>query len=214
MPKPYKILTYLSIVFLIIYAACYFYIDIPITLYVHKHLQDSFIVTLSKSITIPALYLKGLGIFLFFTCLAWRLLSKKSFSMLLSAEFTGASIVLTTFIITVLKHLLGRYRPPMFLSQDLYGFSGLTSVKMQCSSPSGHSGMMFALMISLCFIVKNTLLRTLFILIAIGFALARVVVLKHYLGDVIFGAYLAFSICFLLKNTYYKQLFQQQGTKS
>ena len=214
MSRTFKTLCYLSTAFLIVYGACYFYIDLPVTLYAHSHLQNGLIFALSQAIAIPSLFFFAIGIFLFCSCFAWRFLSKQSNSKLLNLEFTGASLVLTSFTMLALKHILGRYRPPMLFSQHLYGFNGPTNAYMQYSSPSGHSGMMFALMISLCFVIKNTLLRTLFILIAIGFALARVVVLKHYLGDVIFGAYLAFSICFLLKNTYYKQLFHQEANKS
>ena len=120
------------------------------------------------------------------------------------------SIFFTVTICAVVKLALGRYRPELFLTQHLYGFSGfpgLVQNDLRTSMPSDHSAIIFCLVITLVCWSRVMLWR--FVLIAAGCALviARVIYLRHFPSDVLagvvvgmWGSSLAFYWCDLFRN--------------
>jgi membrane-associated phospholipid phosphatase len=111
--------------------------------------------------------------------------------------------LIAMLICFILKTSLGRYRPQLFLTQHLYGFSGgFTMNYLRASMPSDHSALIFSLIASLAMISRSRFF--IFILCIVGlFSVAmRVYMLKHYPSDVgvgivvgLWASYLAYVIC-------------------
>ena len=98
------------------------------------------------------------------------------------------TVMLATLVGDALKFLLGRYRPIELFSQGQYGLSFLADAWQQNSTPSGHTYRIFSLMTALGLVWSR--FRWFFLAIAIIVAVSRVLVLDHYLSDIVFGAYL------------------------
>ena len=78
----------------------------------------------------------------------------------------------------IIKHLVGRARPELWLGPMHYAPGSSTSV------PSGHTVGAFALAGVLLFGAKSRLLRITALLLAIAVALSRVMAFRHWLSDV------------------------------
>lgn len=102
-----------------------------------------------------------------------------------------AIIFLSYFVAYVvtfaIKMLVARYRPELFLSDQLYGFSWFNSAKEFTSMPSGHSAVNFALALSISVILytKHRFICMVLILFSISVAMSRVVLTAHYISDVL-----------------------------
>lgn len=117
------------------------------------------------------------------------------------ALFVGLSIIISWFITFAIKSILARYRPEMLINQNLYGLSFFSFDDLLNSFPSGHTTSMFALVMSLSYLFPKY--KYLFISGAILVGLSRIILLKHYLSDVIFGAFIAIITTYLLKEKYF-----------
>lgn len=91
---------------------------------------------------------------------------------------------LVTFAI---KMLIARYRPELFLSDQLYGFSWFNASKAMTSMPSGHASVNFALALSVSIILfaKHRFFCLVLILYSIAVAISRVVINAHYISDIL-----------------------------
>jgi membrane-associated phospholipid phosphatase len=90
----------------------------------------------------------------------------------------------------------GRYRPVILFDQEFYGFAFFQSGYEGTSFASGHAVTAFSLAFSLAILFPKC--RTLFFAAAIAIALSRVLLTSHFLGDVIFGAYIGIATVWLL----------------
>jgi len=88
----------------------------------------------------------------------------------------------------VLKELFGRARPLLLFDTGEYGFTPLAGDYMHFSFPSGHSLRIFSSMTALGLILPA--LRYPALGLAVLVAAARVVALRHYPSDVLFGAFI------------------------
>lgn len=114
--------------------------------------------------------------------------------------FLGVFIAM--FICTILKVSLGRYRPEMFLTQHLYGFTGFALKNFRNSMPSDHTAIIFSIVTFFCLSIQRDGLRVLLVIAGLLLASTRVIYLKHYPSDVligmlvgVWGAYLANVFC-------------------
>lgn len=87
-----------------------------------------------------------------------------------------------------LKVILGRARPELWFSSDLYGFYGLHFNGPFWSFPSGHTTSIFGLVIGLCVVFPRYCLP--FILVGLSVASSRILLTNHYLSDVMMATYL------------------------
>lgn len=85
----------------------------------------------------------------------------------------------------LLKWIFGRYRPPMLLEENLFGFSFFKTGYMVHSFPSGHSTTAGALIVLACVLMPKG--SWLWIVMGLLIATSRVFICVHYLSDVIAG---------------------------
>lgn len=103
--------------------------------------------------------------------------------------FLWFCVVVPNMVCLALKMLVGRARPDMLFSADLYGFYGFQKNAAFWSFPSGHTTTIMALMFGLSALFPSYLLG--FILFGSLVACSRIMLLQHYLSDVLAAAYLA-----------------------
>ncbi|WP_150467924.1 phosphatase PAP2 family protein [Francisella sp. SYW-9] len=106
------------------------------------------------------------------------------------------SLILTIIVAGTLKVLLARYRPEMLLFKDQYGFHFFSFKKAYNSMPSGHTTLSFAGLLAIANFFEKKYITIVAIIIATIVAISRVIVLDHYVSDVILSAYIG-SFCYL-----------------
>jgi membrane-associated phospholipid phosphatase len=130
--------------------------------------------------------------FMFFRFIKKRKIwSNRALFVFLSISFSGILVLITKFI-------FGRYRPRMFLEEQLYGFKFFQLKGKLTSFPSGHASTIVALMLALYFISPKY--RAIYFAIALVIAISRELVCHHYLTDAVFGSYLAVLTTVCLKH--------------
>lgn len=167
----------------------YFYIDRQLAVFVHgavgpQLLQFGQLVTkLGKGtayfITLPIL-------FVFFQFV----IKKPRWAQ--ATLFLFTVIVLSSLICDLMKFVFGRTRPTLFFSEHLYQFTFLKLHADHLSFPSGHSTLISALMLGLCFIFTRQ--WYIFIVVLLLISSTRILVGAHFLSDVVAGIYLPFLI--------------------
>ncbi|MEF2229390.1 MAG: phosphatase PAP2 family protein [Pseudodesulfovibrio sp.] len=99
-----------------------------------------------------------------------------------------AAVAAAIFVGDGLKDLFGRARPPLLFEKGEYGFLPLAGDYLHSSFPSGHSLRIFASMTALGLILPALRYPALALAATVG--AARVVALRHYPSDVLFGAFI------------------------
>ncbi len=95
------------------------------------------------------------------------------------------SIALTNAVIELLKRILGRARPELLWSHQIFGFQFFENQNTDFSFPSGHACTIGALMGAIaCFYPKHSYTC---LSIALVLAFTRVILSFHYLSDIIAG---------------------------
>lgn len=105
------------------------------------------------------------------------------------AWFLWLSTLVPSMIVLVLKILFGRARPELLFNDGLYGFQWLKFERLYWSFPSGHTATMMGLVFGLCVVWPRY--RWIFLCFGFLVMLSRVILLQHYLSDVMVSAYLA-----------------------
>jgi len=100
------------------------------------------------------------------------------------------SLFIAILVATLLKYTLARYRPILFLEQNLYGFHGFSMKNSFNSFPSGHATLAFAGLLGFSNIFNKKSLTITLIMIACIIAISRIIMAQHYLSDVIAGSYI------------------------
>ncbi|CAA0092123.1 Uncharacterised protein [BD1-7 clade bacterium] len=101
----------------------------------------------------------------------------------------------------VVKVVVARYRPDLWFSEGLYGFSWFSLAHETTSFPSGHSVVNFVLSFTLAMTCWKTARWLAILALCYGFAIAasRIILNAHYLGDVLGSMAVAcFSISVVL----------------
>ena len=99
-----------------------------------------------------------------------------------------AAVAAAIFVGEALKELCGRARPPLWFDKGDYGFFPLAGDYLHASFPSGHSLRIFSAMTGLGLVQPALRYPALALAVAVG--VARVVALRHYPSDVLFGAFI------------------------
>jgi len=90
------------------------------------------------------------------------------------------------------KELCGRARPPLLFEEGIYGFFPLAGDYMHFSFPSGHTLRIFSSMIALGYVLPRLRYPALILAVLVG--ASRVLALKHYPSDVLFGAFIGSTV--------------------
>jgi membrane-associated phospholipid phosphatase len=100
------------------------------------------------------------------------------------------ALIMTIIITIILKFVLARYRPEIFLFDNRYGFHFFSFKKAYNSMPSGHTALTFAGLLSIANFFEKKYLTILAIILCCIVGLSRIIILDHYLSDVIIAAYI------------------------
>jgi hypothetical protein len=110
-----------------------------------------------------------------------------------------ASAIGTSLVAELIRCITGRLRPDGTLptglrnsGDSMFHFLGGFTHHSDLSFPSGHATLAFATAATLCYFSPRG--RWLFLVLAAGCALARVVMQAHFFGDVIMGATVGWTI--------------------
>ncbi|MCA0403974.1 MAG: phosphatase PAP2 family protein [Proteobacteria bacterium] len=111
--------------------------------------------------------------------------------------FLFMAVFIPGMICVFLKVILGRARPVLLFSDDLYGFFGLHFKAIYWSFPSGHT----TTIMSAAFALSVIFPRFFYLFMTLGLMVSssRILLTSHYLSDVLVAAYLSLiEIGFLL----------------
>lgn len=174
-----RIIVY-SLVTILLSAVSFFFFDREITLFFSttpQFFRDIFeFITLagdSKYSLVPSFLL-----FIYFRLKPNRLRESQ-------AIFVWLSIAISGIVADILKFIVGRSRPRLFLEQNIYGFDHFKTGHIWNSFPSGHSTTAFSLGVALAFLFPRY--RPWLLLVAFIIASSRIIITAHYFSDVLIG---------------------------
>lgn len=197
MTKPKAMIAY---ALLIMFSFLYF--DKPITTYFNHITTERYLVFLEwltqlGSNTLYCPLFIGLGIFFRFIRPNARRFSQ--------VVFISMCMLVPSAMCGFLKVILGRARPYLWLQQDLYGFYGLQFHWPFWSFPSGHATTIMSLVFSLGIIFPQYFYTL--VMMGLTIAFSRVMLLHHYLSDILTATYLCIVqigilLCFLRRKSW------------
>jgi membrane-associated phospholipid phosphatase len=100
------------------------------------------------------------------------------------------TLIFATIVATVLKVVVARYRPEMLIFNNQYGFHFFSIKKAYNSMPSGHTTLSFAGLLAIANFFNRKYITVLAITIACFIAVSRIIILDHYISDVIVAIYI------------------------
>lgn len=106
------------------------------------------------------------------------------------------ALIATFFIAGTTKVLLARSRPELLIFDDQYGFHFFSFKSQFNSMPSGHTAFSFAGLLAIANFFKKSYITALAILISCIVAVSRIIILDHFVSDVILAAYIGI-FCYL-----------------
>lgn len=129
----------------------------------------------------------------------WAFLFKRS-SKLSSALYPiAASLIVTNAIVRVMKAIIGRSRPDIFLSTGVYELKMFIFQRSYSSLPSGHAATVAA--IFGCLAARYPKYALSLISLGVILSVSRVFIGAHYLSDVLVGDFLGLYTSWII---YYK----------
>ncbi|QJB55281.1 phosphatase PAP2 family protein [Pseudodesulfovibrio sp. zrk46] len=102
--------------------------------------------------------------------------------------YMGLTVASAMLIGDVFKEICGRARPPLLFEKGIYGFFPMAGDYLHFSFPSGHTLRIFSSMVALGYVLPKLRYPALCLAGAVG--ASRVLALKHYPSDVLFGAFI------------------------
>lgn len=123
--------------------------------------------------------------------------------------FLWLCAVIPSLICLILKVSLGRARPDLFFGEGLYGFYGLSTHSIFWSFPSGHTTTIMGVCFGLWALFPKYWWA--FLTLGLTVALSRVLLIQHFLSDVVAASYLAcveigVFVCLCKKYNFFKFL--------
>lgn len=194
MANSYKRLIYIVIIVAIL---SYLFLDKSLALYFLNdplHLKSLFWIITLYGDSKYSLISTAIIAIIFFKC------SKPIFK---GAIYIFSSVALSGILTDIIKVIVARYRPPMFIKEHLYGFNWFDFGHMVNSFPSGHSTTAFALSVSLAMLFPKY--KKILLIIATLTAFSRVVVGVHYFSDVLIGSLIGTLTAYYLYKYFYKE---------
>jgi len=113
-----------------------------------------------------------------------------------AAAFLFAAVALSGLANDLIKVLVGRSRPALLLAKGAYGFKPFADQYYYASFPSGHADTIAALCYGLNVVTGR--FKVIWLSIAVAVMASRVILGAHFLGDVLFGAYLGVVVTALV----------------
>jgi membrane-associated phospholipid phosphatase len=117
--------------------------------------------------------------------------------------YFGATNMLALVIGSVLKFILGRYRPAELFQDNGYGLHFFSTEWVRNSMPSGHALAAFAAATALSILYRRY--SVLFFTVAFLVALSRLVLNVHYLSDLVLGGYIGILSALFMRYALYKE---------
>lgn len=97
--------------------------------------------------------------------------------------FLWFCVLISNSICGFLKVILGRARPELWFEQHAYGFYGFHTKSTYWSFPSGHTSTIMAVAFGLCVVFPRY--SYVFVITGCLIALSRILLVQHYLSDVL-----------------------------
>lgn len=171
--------------FWIFAVASFLYLDKPIA-YQAQHLALH--TYLPVLIWITHIGLGGLYFVpLFVLALVFRYVYKKP-KWEVRTWFLWLCVVIPSMVCLLLKVTLGRARPELLFQEGLYGFYGFSEQASYWSFPSGHSTTIMGLVLGLSILFPRYGYG--FMCVGVCVVVSRVLLMHHYLTDVLVASYL------------------------
>ena len=175
-------------------ALSYFFLDLSLSSYYRK-LNGSFVHHFFEYVTkggdsLPYIIIALFGYLIF---KYFRKNQEYASKFLLILE----SVAISGIAADLLKWIAGRYRPCKFFDDNLYGFDFFHIQFAFVSFPSGHTATAFAFAAAMAYLFPKKQWIWWVFAILVGFS--RIVLIDHYLSDVIGGAFVGIaSVVFIL----------------
>ncbi|GMO56083.1 MAG: phosphatase PAP2 family protein [Rickettsiales bacterium] len=215
-----------SLLFISFILLLVFFVDIPLAFYIAEHLNKN----LYKAAEIVTKFGSFKYIVLINTLLYLYFYYKKNKEK--SSLIIGCIISqgISASVIFILKRIFGRGRPFFYLQNNTdyliedfnaffkyvfgifkplietqkHDFYFLKMSEPFVSFPSGHSAGIWGFVIAMCFFTKNKYIKICCIMFGILVPITRIILLQHYLSDILVGSVLSAFIVFLMMNWYIK----------
>lgn len=173
----------------IIYFILYTWFDIPWMYFIFMATNDSVLVVLAKGISVVFSPESWTLAALITAVYAYRYHHKILPARTEALMRFSLTIIVTSILLTIVKIILGRYRPDMLLSENLYGFHFFGFSRNMQSTPSGHTTMAFCGFYYIARYFKKPTLTLILLFCALLVGLAKLVLVDHYVSDILFGGY-------------------------
>ena len=118
------------------------------------------------------------------------------------------SVAVSGIAVNILKSILGRARPRLYIHEQIYGFDFFHIEYAWLSFPSGHSATALGAASALALIFPRY--KTAFYTAGIIIAASRIVLAEHYLSDVIVGSFLGLATTLLLYQQHFRKTMHEQ----
>ncbi len=118
------------------------------------------------------------------------------------AKYIFVSVASSGIIVIIIKIIFARYRPIMFLENNLYGFNFFDIGYKVNSFPSGHAATIMGGFSALAFLFPQY--KLFFLIFGIIATFSRVVLDVHYFSDVLIGGLIGYITSYYLYK-YYKE---------
>ena len=135
----------------------------------------------------------------------YKLFKKKPFDNLCTMSL---ALILTFFIVGTMKVLLARSRPELLIFDNQYGFHFFSFKSAFNSMPSGHTAFSFAGLLAIANFFKTIYITALAGFIACIITVSRIVILDHFVSDVIIAAYIGI-FCYLWAKSFVENKFNE-----
>jgi membrane-associated phospholipid phosphatase len=194
----------------------YIYIDKQLALFLHGINYPSWFESTLFFIENWTKETRVVYIMLLLTVLAGTCVYQQKYEIAKKLIFIILAFILTCLITLTIKIIVARTRPDLLFSQNLYGLSWFSLKHNYNSMPSGHTSASFAIALSVVCIIRNKFISILLVCLAICVALDRILIIHHYLSDVLIGVSVS-SLCVGLSyqaySSYYFKLFNKLSKK-
>ena len=124
-----------------------------------------------------------------------------------NAGFIALSALASGIAVNLLKLVFARYRPVEYFQNDNFGFNWFDYGYRMASFPSGHSAT--AMSVAFALVLLFPRYKLLIMPIGVLIVFSRVVVIEHYLSDVIMGGFVGVITTLYLYQRYFNKDFSQ-----
>lgn len=142
--------------------------------------------------------------------LLWLFYRKKNAWIAGGGLLLLSSVALSGIAANILKGLLGRARPRLYVHEQIYGFDFFHTEYSWLSFPSGHSATALGAASAMALIFPRY--KTFFYFVGITVAASRVILAQHWLSDVIAGSVLGLAVTLLLYHKHFQKAMHDKSS--